>query len=470
MRRLMLFTLLIAAWIGAARLVSTPAAAQSDPTPLPTAAPDEVIYVVQRGDSLGAIATRFGTTVTAIMRRNGLINRDVIQIGLQLIIPPRDSTPISPTGEASATPDGDPAITATPMAVTNLPGETATLDFAFPTPTLAPTSAIAPPLDATPTRMLPTAAPTPTPVSALPFALGGQVISFSYPRQMSAAGMTWARSIIRWTPETQPDVAQGAIDAARANGFRVLLTVVGDPADLETDFVRTIQAFATFLGRVAALQPDAIEVWTAPNLSESWGAVSPAGYVQMLALAYEAIKRAHPGTLVISGAPTATDALGCSEAGCEVGAFARAVAGAGGADVADCIGVRYLEGAVAPDLTTGDPRGEAERYYLPPVVTQFAAAFPNKPLCFVEVGYLAGDRRDLADSLAWSTRTTVQDQAEWLARAAILLRQTGRVWLMMVWNVDATAYMPDDPQAAYAIVQDGQCLACITLGAVMGAR
>jgi len=446
----LMFVLAVAGLVGLA--FSRAPLLNAQPRVTATAAANEIVYVVQTGDTLGAIAARFGTTVNAIMHRNDLASPNLIVVGARLIIPPPGATPY-PTYTSAPT----QTQRASPIAITALP---ATDD---PSLTLVPTTA---------GRSLSTAAPTPTPVSPLPFELGGHVVSFSYPRQMSAAGMTWARGIVRWTRGATPDIAQGVIDAAHGGGFKALLTIVGDPAEMGDDFIRYAQDFATFLGGVAALQPDAIEVWTAPNLPDLWaaGAVSPAAYTQMLALAFEAIKRVNPSTLVISAAPDATDVAGCTVGGCEIGAFVRALALAGAGDYADCIGMRYIEGAVAPDETDGDARGDQRRYYLMPTIARFAEAFPNKPLCFVEIGYLAGDGVELAESLAWAARTSVQNQAEWLARALILARQTGRIRLLMVWNIDSTAFTVDDPESAYAIVQDGQCLACITLGVVTGAR
>lgn len=56
------------------------------PVPTPTPAPTPVTYIVQAGDTLNAIAARFGTTAQAIRDANGLTN-DIIQVGQVLIIP-----------------------------------------------------------------------------------------------------------------------------------------------------------------------------------------------------------------------------------------------------------------------------------------------------------------------------------------------------------------------------------------------
>ncbi len=60
----------------------TPAAGAVSP---PTAG--ETVYVVQMGDTLSAIAGRYGTTVAAIAQRNGLADPSRIYVGQRLIIP-----------------------------------------------------------------------------------------------------------------------------------------------------------------------------------------------------------------------------------------------------------------------------------------------------------------------------------------------------------------------------------------------
>ena len=57
------------------------------PVPGPTPKPPARVYIVQRGDTLSAIAWRFGTTVWAIAQANGIWNPNLIYIGQTLYIP-----------------------------------------------------------------------------------------------------------------------------------------------------------------------------------------------------------------------------------------------------------------------------------------------------------------------------------------------------------------------------------------------
>ena len=51
---------------------------------------------------------------------------------------------------------------------------------------------------------------------------------------------------------------------------KLLLGIVGAPGELAGGGDGYIQTFAQFTAGVAALGPDAIEVWTAPNLDREW--------------------------------------------------------------------------------------------------------------------------------------------------------------------------------------------------------
>lgn len=62
----------------------------SAPTPPPAVAPApkpaQVIYVVQRGDTLGGIAKKFGTTWQNLQAKNGIKNPNVISVGQRIKI------------------------------------------------------------------------------------------------------------------------------------------------------------------------------------------------------------------------------------------------------------------------------------------------------------------------------------------------------------------------------------------------
>jgi hypothetical protein len=88
----------------------------------------------------------------------------------------------------------------------------------------------------------------------------------------------------------------------------------------------------------------------------------------------------------------------------------------------------------------------------------------QKPICFTELGYLTPEGYGpLPGFFAWAQNVTVGQQASWLAEAAALSSQSGRVRLLIIWNIDFTVY-GSDPQAGYAIIRaDGSCPACNAL-------
>lgn len=67
-------------------------------------APGDVLVVVQRGDTLSALAARYNTSVAAIMAKNGLTNPNVIFAGQTLCIP--DPPVAAAYGDAAATTSG----------------------------------------------------------------------------------------------------------------------------------------------------------------------------------------------------------------------------------------------------------------------------------------------------------------------------------------------------------------------------
>ena len=65
----------------------TTAATTAPTAPPPPPPPPQETYVVQEGDTLAAIAQRFGTTTSALQAANGIEDPDEILIGQVLVIP-----------------------------------------------------------------------------------------------------------------------------------------------------------------------------------------------------------------------------------------------------------------------------------------------------------------------------------------------------------------------------------------------
>jgi hypothetical protein len=305
------------------------------------------------------------------------------------------------------------------------------------------------------------------------FELGGQVGGFDYPDKMHYAGMTWVKRQVRWNPGANADA--GVIADAHGKGFKVLLSVLGDPGSIVGG--ANYDDYARFVGDLAASGADAIEVWNEMNIDREWptGGISPASYVELLRRAYTSIKSRNGGTLVISGAPAPTGFFGgCSPTGCDDKPYIEGLVAAGGLNYLDCLGMHYNEGVVSPLQSSGDPRGNPNyysRYYQTMVDTYWNAEGGRKKLCFTELGYLSGEEwGSLPSGFTWRPpyNLTVAEHAQYLAQAAQLSRDQGKVRLMIIFNVDLRTFGAD-PQAGYAIVRpNGGCPACDALRAVLG--
>lgn len=318
-----------------------------------------------------------------------------------------------------------------------------------------------------------TAPPPPPVVNSAPvagFNLGGHVAGLDAfaVDAMRRAGMTWVKKQVRYQLGQDPGSVAGLINEAHANGFRVLLGVVGLPDQVMQGGY--FEAYAAFVGGVAALGADAIEVWNEPNIDREWpaGNIDPALYTRLLAQAYNAINAANPSTLVISGAPAPTGFFGgCTGAGCDDNLYMSGMYAAGAANYMDCVGIHYNEGILPPTATSGDPRGSSthySRYFLGMVNTYNAAMRNSRPLCFTEFGYLSPEGfGPLPGSFGWAENVTVAQQAQWLDQAASMAARRN-VRLMIIWNVNFTNY-GEDPMAGFAIIRPGGgCPACDLLG------
>jgi uncharacterized protein YraI len=300
------------------------------------------------------------------------------------------------------------------------------------------------------------------------FELGGQVqdLNGNTIAAMQRAGMKW----VKRQAQNGDGGAVGLINQAHGAGFKILLSVVGDRNAVVEDGYQS--GYAAYVGSLAAQGADAIEVWNEMNIDREWrtGSINPALYVSLLARSYNAIKRANPNTIVISGAlaPTGAEgAFGTSRVWNDDRYYAG-MAAAGAGSYLDCVGVHYNEGIVSPNANSGDPRGSYPTRFFSSMLNRAIGPFGGKSACITELGYLTPEGYGtLPGGFAWAQNTTVAQQAAWLAQAAVKASASGRVRLMIIFNVDFTLF-GEDPQAGYAMIRPGgRCPACDTLGAVM---
>jgi hypothetical protein len=268
--------------------------------------------------------------------------------------------------------------------------------------------------------------------------------------------MGWLKFQQKWRSDSRPEELVERIQQAHAAGFKVLVSLTGDPYPESIDFT----AFTEFLRGVAALNPppDAIEVWNEMNIDFEWpaGQIDPAQYVNnMLIPAYDAIKSTNSRIIVIGGAPAPTGFDNGTNAWA-VNRYVQGMADAGAANYLDCVGVHYNEGATSPYDASGHPAGGYFGWYFQPSLQMYYHAFGGiMPLCITEMGYLSGDGYGgVPERFWWAQSTTTQQQAQWLAEALTLANEMGLVKLAIVFNVDIL-HFEEDPQAGYAIVRAG---------------
>jgi hypothetical protein len=177
--------------------------------------------------------------------------------------------------------------------------------------------------------------------------------------------------------------------------------------------------------------------------------------------------------MVISGAPAPTGFDNGHNAWAD-NRYIAGMAAAGAANYMDCIGVHHNAGATSPTATTGHPGGSHYSWYYGPTLNLYYNTFGGaRRVCFTELGYLSPEGfPGIPPNFSWAANTTLAQHAQWLAQATSLAANSGRVRMLIVFNVDLTLYQLDgDPQAGYAIIRpNGTCPACDTLRAVTGGR
>jgi hypothetical protein len=369
-------------------------------------------------------------------------------------------------------------------------------------------TAVAQATEATPTAP-PTAKPS-TPDAAAPteeiegefgYGIAGNFVGGGDPAywmgQVESLGLGWVKQQVRWADfspapgEMDWSGFDAVIEEANRRDIKVMFSVVDAP-DWAHSYVDDnpegappddLNEFADFLTEMVQRYKGrlhAIEVWNEQNLDREWDTpegVNAEHYVEMLRVAYQAIKSQDPDVMVISGAlsPTAGRQTDPNNPDRVIWMddfdYMDQMIEAGFLDHCDCVGahhnginmppnVEWDEGYDDPDAQFRGPFDDPHHSWsfkstLWGYHERIQSAGSDKPLCVTEFGWATAEGFDgHPPGFEFALDNTLQEQAEWNVQAFKLMRKWGFVRLAFLWNLNYSqlGWGPEDPNAPYAII------------------
>jgi polysaccharide biosynthesis protein PslG len=279
---------------------------------------------------------------------------------------------------------------------------------------------------------------------------------------INGMGFGWVKQIFAWRDIEQiekghydwfrPDLIVGMIEEKNLN---LLVRIDHQPFWTQADGgavplpsapPANYADFGDFCGVFAARYKGRIrayEIWNEPNLAREWGnqLPDPAGYVQLLAHCYVAIKTADPEAIVISAglAPTATD----DENAMPDDAFVRGMYAAGGAKYFDVLGVHAAGYMNPPERSPDDVEADPALGY------RFLSFRRVEDIREIMVQYGDGEKQIAITEMGWTTdplnptyawyAVSEEQQAAFLVRAYQWAKTNWTPWMGLM----TTIYMAD---------------------------
>ena len=343
-------------------------------------------YVVQAGDTLSAVAWRYGIAVSSLTQANGIANPNLIYVGQRLVIPPGGSAPseddnqsgvhVVQAGETLTAIAARYGTTVWAIAVAN--------SIANPSLIYVGQRLAIPGMSGGESQPTPTAAPSPPPPSgsamatpeygAHAFLWWSETTEARDLNLLTAASFGWVKQIFAWRDMEGAgkghydwSSADRVVNSCQWSGVQILARVDFQPAwaradgaengppDDYNDYGDFLFAMASrYQGRIRAY-----EIWNEPNLAREWGGQPPDArqYVELLKVAYTRIKQADPDALVLTAGLAPTTAWG-SIAMPDV-EFMRQMYAAGAKPYFDVLGVHAAgfkaPPEMSPDEVANDP-------------------------------------------------------------------------------------------------------------------
>ena len=320
-------------------------------------------------------------------------------------------------------------------------------------------------------------------------------------------GLDWMKVQMRWADvQRAPDTTDWYIwdiimEEAVKRDLYVMLSIVTSPEWSRADMDRhgppddptlyynfVTEVLNRYKGRVHA-----VEVWNEQNLDREWRTdqgVAPAGYVDFLAGASDAIKAVDENIIVISGAlaPTGFHDPDKIIAMNDLIWYDEALT-LGILDHVDCVGVHHNGYNLPPDVEFDEVQtlGSAEAFTFqgpwanPHESWSFAttlrlmaektqAVNPDMKLCVTEFGWASAEGYDEAPTgFEWVFDNSLEEQATYIVDAFQIMEQSGDVMLAFLFNFDFgnKGQGPTDDPVPYSII-DTQGIPRPAFGAVAG--
>lgn len=489
----------------------TSQADQAEPTP----ATGQTTYVVQPGDNLYRIALRFGTTTRILAEANNITNAATIFVGQELIIPgDNEQPPSAPTATPAPVDNITPAPPANPSQTTYTvrPGDSlyqiairnnttvaeliAANSLANPNVIFSGQVLIIPGADSgttTPSTPAPPNAETTTGDGTLEDAGFAYSIEVHFGNQDTAAlitlieqlGMSWVKVRVDWR-QLEPEQGQinfdeldDIVSRLEAENLNILFNVTNAPAWARTspdengppDDLANFQTFITALANNYAGQIAAYEIWDEPNLRRNWNCerrMCDTDYVEMVRIAYNAIKQADANAYVVTAglAPTRfNDRINAIDDRL----FLATLYDRGIADISDAIGAHPGGWANPPDARCCEqPSGveshyESDSFYFLENLAGYHEIMieygdTSTPIWITKFGWGTSEDTDPPGQInEFVTYTSLGEQALYVPRAFELGETLGYIGPMFLDNLNGCQGAPGRAEVCYTslIAPDG---------------
>ena len=299
-------------------------------------------------------------------------------------------------------------------------------------------------------------------------------------------GFNWAKQQIEWKviEPGKGDYQWGEMDrmanGLASAGINPMYSVVKAPKWARpggTDFgvegpSENPQDYADMIGAMAARykgKVKAYEIWNEQNLHYEWGneQIDPGRYMQILKLAYAAVKAQDPGAVVISGALTPTGAP--APWAMDDLAYLEAMYQNGLKDACDAVGAHPSGYNVPPDADwqtweaaglnfTGPVTNRHHSWSFKATMEGYRNIMVNhgdsaKIIWPTEFGWASS--ASPTKNYEYAADNTLEEQATYTVQAYQMGKAWGWVGPMFLWNLNFKVVAPGSEMAQWGIVNEG---------------